>query len=65
MNANKKSSGLRNSGTLGVIGMVTLTLKNVFSRREEAHDVLEQAHVPEYPVGLWENVDMWQRRSIR
>lgn len=65
MNENWKNSGLRGSRALGIVAIITLTLKHAFSKGGEVREASGPSPAPAYPVGLWENADMWQRRSLR
>ena len=47
-----------------MLGTVTFALKQAFSE-EHAVETLGHISLPDYPIGLWENADMWQRRSLR
>jgi len=64
MNANRKNGGLNGSRTAGLVSILTVTLRQIFARSVEA-ETISLEPLPDYPVGLWENADMWQRRSIR
>jgi len=64
MNANRKNGGLSGSRMAGLISVVTIALRQMFTQGPVA-ETISSKPVPECPVGLWENADIWRRSTIR
>ena len=64
MHDNKKTRGLNGSRILGYVGIFTIILKKITSRRGGARRSHSPANEPDFPAGTWETVDMMRRRMM-
>ena len=62
MPANKKNSGLSNSGVFGGIAVFMITVKRIISRPGRRRSQATQEPLSMHMTGAWENQELWRRR---